>query len=1795
MTDRLSLAKDAISKLSNNTVITPSNDRLGNEPYRVSPNVKAPRSVGNIDFYTGSQPSKMFENADTDVSAYSRYGVNITRFNNYNLDRAKAQTRTEQALNTAKRMGTTIAGQAVSGVGAIGAIIENITKESSRGTADFNNALMEWGDTIEQFGTNKAPIYRENPGKSWDVNDFAWWAENSVNVASSIGLMIPGVAAGSIVGKTLSTVGKLSRVSNIAGKGTKFTKALGRMLASGTGKGNYYGNLITSSFVMRNGENMKESLQTVNQIREEALSMPDDEYIKLISDPNVLADFKSATNKPLNKENFADYIAARAGWRTYALDASNVVFDMMQIAPMLRGISPNTRSLLSNSKIKNTNLVTAGKKQLTKTESFLNNIAYIGAGVGAREVLTEGIEESVNFMAQEEGLYYGKALLNKVKEGKTPKERLNSYLNDPQMWEQAFWGAIGGGVFAGVTRAYRDVKNIAFDVKDAKSTKERISEIGGRLAKVQELFNDIKLTDSGVNPNIKDKDGNYKPIQSEDELNSINQRLINKIGSGMGLSASKASNMNLLEDHLRSTEYRNKLKEINPDIDVDTVLDNILDRALKVEELYNNFYTNIYSRDDIPDNIKGVLVTELINDELDITDHLKKVSDASSLVNERLGTKLYSNLSDAIAKATNNKSSLHGSIQKSALQILKGNIKSAIKLLEGYGAESTINNYNKVLDKIESELSNLNNELGYNKITEFGVEESIIQNKSSELGHQYTADILSEEVGNKIANLSTYANEQQKGVDEIANAVYDSISNTFEDDLSKADTSEKVNKLINKLKYAQIDAAYSPKILDKINSLTRKANKKYKSLLKHETRKKNEGKVEVEPKTEPRRDIKPEDNDIVTEVKETEEIVPDKDVTDTIEGNKEATDITIQPKSEGETDSFFTGTGEVTTDDKNITGEDGIKPVETETGTTEETSDTEEDAEPSKEKDKTIDTDDSLNKKNENEDLSDLFYESPLYDIALFISSAYNMNFKNRVNDDNIITLNEKETELFLSIIRDIKVGSKLTIKYDPDYNRPNTLSKPLAVYYGDKKLFHLSEVHIKDSVGYFDHKGIRYTLGSNWTNYVITQLRSDMFNEQLSLLFQYRINTINGVNNDEILSKLKDLDILEIININRTGNDIIKESDDLYYSSIDHISKVLTYGVNIFNTLPSNENILNNLVKWQNRIVSDLNNTIKTRKYFLENANLELETSVSSKTPGSFVKGLNTTINNVAGNTTDDFNIPLLIKQLNNPFAVSTANGIEVNGKQLKGSIDEKASGHLVYIPMVVGNIEGDGVNYKYVAADYSDLSQEDVPDSVSEYNKQIVDYIIKSISESTNLNDLLAKIKPYVQASIVSFTNKETGVVDKFIEVITSEQVKSGKRVVRIREHEDGLKAYRHYAKKPTKESSLKYLFAHSRRTVMFDKSKTITDIEFSIPTGEFVDFNGEIYNSYTEFVIKTGAIISNYGSVRDNNGKLISNVEVFSTSNSLGQDMRILTTSSVKTKVQESEPGKEEMSAKDNNNTSLLDFANTINNKQPYTSLFTLIDKLGIRIESDKRYPNEGDSINAFASFTFDKDNKGIIRLYSKFDKLKNTDSKIRQLAHESIHGITQGNVTEQNLRDINTVFNKFKEKYRSEEFQNEINDRIRKHLDTFIEEVEKNPIELITYGLSDSIVAMALNKFEGVLNKQPGGLARELLDIILEVINRVFGNTLLTDVSSILEDIITKPSTPITTTPTNPINIIDSINNSEQILNEMDEMYSVIGELSTQLPSALDYIKSLNSQDRAIVREAINNQSLIFKCI
>ena len=128
-----------------------------------------------------------------DLSRYSRFIDEI--YPNVNLERQAASNQTgwgKFGNMLAQGVGSEVLAQGViGGAGSLVGLPKAIWDELNGRDADFNNFLTRYADNITEEIEGKQPIFRYNPGKTFDWRDWGWWTSNGVSILSTLGLLIP--------------------------------------------------------------------------------------------------------------------------------------------------------------------------------------------------------------------------------------------------------------------------------------------------------------------------------------------------------------------------------------------------------------------------------------------------------------------------------------------------------------------------------------------------------------------------------------------------------------------------------------------------------------------------------------------------------------------------------------------------------------------------------------------------------------------------------------------------------------------------------------------------------------------------------------------------------------------------------------------------------------------------------------------------------------------------------------------------------------------------------------------------------------------------------------------------------------------------------------------------------------------------------------------------------------------------------------------------------------------------------------------------------------------------------------------------------------------------------------------------------------------------------------------------------------------------------------------------------------------------------------------------------------------
>jgi hypothetical protein len=193
-----------------------------------------------------------------DPAEYSDYLKTVYFNGALDKSRAKAQSWFEQ---TTRGLGKTVLGGIVDIGVNLSSIIDvegyDITDGEKPGT-ELTRNLTEFSDYINE---DLMKIYRENPGQSWDLGDFGWWADNGSNILQSA---VSFIGTGYITGFGLGRMGQYMRYLGTGKKGMQlFGKA----------------STVANATMLNQAEGMGDAISVYDQVYKEYIELGTSEEV----------------------------------------------------------------------------------------------------------------------------------------------------------------------------------------------------------------------------------------------------------------------------------------------------------------------------------------------------------------------------------------------------------------------------------------------------------------------------------------------------------------------------------------------------------------------------------------------------------------------------------------------------------------------------------------------------------------------------------------------------------------------------------------------------------------------------------------------------------------------------------------------------------------------------------------------------------------------------------------------------------------------------------------------------------------------------------------------------------------------------------------------------------------------------------------------------------------------------------------------------------------------------------------------------------------------------------------------------------------------------------------------------------------------------------------------------------------------------------------------------------------------------------------------------------------------------
>lgn len=547
-----------------------------------------------------------------DVDKYTPYNVYVNPYDTeeeLNKERAENQGVLEQ---TGRFVGQAVGSEVVLGtlrgfsdlVDAAGQLI-GVSDDDY--TNPVSSQLAEWQDAIRE----RFEIYRTNPDENFDFGDTGWWLGNAVSIASTLSLLIPGTAI-SKLGKVLG-MGRLARgIGKVAGTPFGRPNTWGKMAETGS-------EILGTAAASRVAENYIEARDTYTQVYDEAK-----ERLATMSDKDRETLYENNPKlRGLSDDEIAKYVSGESADDTFTNDMWLMLLDAWQLKG-LKNIWKGAKNMATNRTLREANEQAAARLVGREIQSPTGIKKFLQ--VPDKETLlnvvregSEGFEEGWQYVQQQAGVDKGRAMLNDAYQSRV----YTDYLQDPQMWEQAFWGWLGGVAFQGIgSAATKQWAKYVTKNKDVL-TESRKAEIDSRATLLDRYVNNMAILNNNLNPNSPILDDNGNVIQNADGTNAyeeisdtereaLKQTETEKLITDLTINAIDKGNYDLLKDFLMSentAQYMDKSGAIEQG-ESKQFMANTVAKMAEVSEMYETELNKAINNDAKDANIAGRIAKE---------------------------------------------------------------------------------------------------------------------------------------------------------------------------------------------------------------------------------------------------------------------------------------------------------------------------------------------------------------------------------------------------------------------------------------------------------------------------------------------------------------------------------------------------------------------------------------------------------------------------------------------------------------------------------------------------------------------------------------------------------------------------------------------------------------------------------------------------------------------------------------------------------------------------------------------------------------------------------------------------------------------------------------------------------------------------------------------------------------------------------------------------------------------------------------------------------------------------------
>lgn len=669
---------------------------------------------------------------------------------------------------------------------------------------DYTNPVSQYIENIQDNIRNEFEIYQKDPNATFAFGDFGWWTNNGVSAFSTLSMLLPTLGITKAVG-TLGKIDKVRKAYNASTKGiakliNKSVKGKTPSVARLDNSVKYINNLITNAVLSRTMENYMEArgvwTETYESTKQELENYTDEQW----------KDFY-ARNPELNGktiDQIARYIAGESADKTFINDYAMLGQDILQF----RGIGqlfgkvgkrvPTSKIRRSNKQAieslrKRTNINTTRQTTNTnisktsfwkdRTDEIKEALKHPLSTIGTLQ-LTEGFEEAYQGIQTEKGKEVAKMYLDPNYIPRT----IESYITDDKIWEQAFWGAVGGMVFQGAGKGLsalqRQIKAKKLKGKESDANilntltaEEKImnKEIQDRAALNKDVVDKLTMLNDYISPDdyvedpitgerLQDEGVDVHRKLTPEEAEIKKQQVIDDYFTNLAINAYEAGTYDLLKEYITSPEFKEYFREAGVQLtkSEEDFTNQAFAKMDKVRDIYaENLYNVLYNSEIESEYTAKIVAREFTREQLEIESFGDRINTIQNEINK--------NNVDISSVDKYRRQAIDKHVSK-----LLNEINQAQEEVNNNPdiSEQAKNQYNKIYNDRKRGLLkflNDNNPLSENN------RQSIINIFNQSLGKDYQAERLSGDIQTILNDIEKLINESDKNIPEAPNNVKDLI------------------------------------------------------------------------------------------------------------------------------------------------------------------------------------------------------------------------------------------------------------------------------------------------------------------------------------------------------------------------------------------------------------------------------------------------------------------------------------------------------------------------------------------------------------------------------------------------------------------------------------------------------------------------------------------------------------------------------------------------------------------------------------------------------------------------------------------------------------------------------------------------------------------------------------------------------------------------------------------------------------------------------------------------------------